>query len=143
MVDFPEKVDRILNFLTSFRSSDMWSGAAIIRRRRSSTQSCFPPQNLNTCSSRLYLVIRTTRFAADRRHSFRFSPSPSRNTRSSSQALCSHAPVFTQSSMHFDFESADDFSDKKMASMLPKINRGAGQKRKFEAPEAEFYQRIV
>ena len=58
VADFPEKVDRFLNFLTSFRLSNMWSGAAIIRRRWSSTQSAFPTQNLNTCSSHLYLFVR-------------------------------------------------------------------------------------
>jgi hypothetical protein len=45
--------------------------------------------------------------------------------------------------MHFDFESADELSDKKMTSKQKKINRGARQKRKFEPPKAEFYQRIV
>ena len=64
VANFPEKVDRFLNFLTSFWSSNMWSDAAIMRRRWSSTQSAFPTQNLNTCSSHLYLVVRNTHFAA-------------------------------------------------------------------------------
>ena len=143
VMNFQEKVDRFLNFLTSFWSSDMWSGAAIMRRRWTCTQSAFPLPNPNTCSSHLYLVVRNTHFAADRRQSFRFSPSPSWSPRSSTQALYSHAPAFTQSSMHFDFESADELSDKKTTSKQKKINRGARQKRKFEPPKAEFYQRIV
>ena len=125
VVNFQEKVDRFLYFLTSFRSADMWSDAAIMRCRWSSTQSAFPPQNLNTCSSHLYLVVRNTHFAADRRQSFRFSPSPSWSPRSSTQALYSHAPVFTQSSMHFDFESADELSYKKMTSKQQQINSSA------------------
>ena len=143
VVNFQEKVDRFLYFLTSVRLSDMWSDAAIMRRRWSSTQSAFPLPNPNACSSYLYLVVRNTHFATDRRQSFWFSPSPSWSPRSSSQALYSLASAVTQSSMHFDFESADELSDKKMTSKQQQINSSARQKRKFEPPKAEFYQRIV
>ena len=70
VADFPEKVDRFLNFLTSFWSSDMWSDAAIMRRRWTCTQSAFPLPNPNTCSSHLYLVYRiptTSRWISDSR----------------------------------------------------------------------------
>ena len=86
---------------------------------------CLSPQDLNTCSSYLYLVVRTTYFAADRRQSSRLSPLPSQSRSSSTQALYSLAPAFTQSSMHFDFESVDELSDKKRTSKQKKINSSA------------------
>ena len=69
VADFPEKVDCFLNFLTSFWSSDMWSDAAIMRRRWTCTQSAFPLPNPNACSSYLYLFVRapTSRRIGDSR----------------------------------------------------------------------------
>ena len=69
VADFPEKVDRFLYLLTSFWSPDMWSDAAIMRRRWTCTQSAFPLPNPNACSSYLYLFVRapTSRRIGDSR----------------------------------------------------------------------------